>query len=169
MACSPGTKVGYGLRVYCLLSRSVRTRILPCWAFRNMRSFSHSSFVSLQCSRACTVTHASPRMLYYSTIRIAVKDVVPALKPKARRFNLVEQRSRVARTWPALLKYDISASIFAEESWCFFLTFAVGVCVLLLQDLLQSCARGGRRRVEDMCYERRRAEACVVGHSVLLL
>ena len=34
------------------------------------------------------------------------------------------------------------------------------VCVLL-QDLLQSCARGGRRRVEDMCYERRRAEACV--------
>jgi hypothetical protein len=36
-----------------------------------------------------------------------------------------------------------------------------GVCVLLLQDLLQSCARGGRRRVEDMCYERRRAEACV--------
>jgi hypothetical protein len=34
-------------------------------------------------------------------------------------------------------------------------------CVLLLQDLLQSCARGGRRRVEDMCYERRRAEACV--------
>jgi hypothetical protein len=33
--------------------------------------------------------------------------------------------------------------------------------VLLLQDLLQSCARGGRRRVEDMCYERRRAEACV--------
>jgi hypothetical protein len=34
-------------------------------------------------------------------------------------------------------------------------------CVLLLQDLLQSCSRGGRRRVEDMCYERRRAEACV--------
>ena len=34
------------------------------------------------------------------------------------------------------------------------------VC-LLLQDLLQSCSRGGRRRVEDMCYERRRAEACV--------
>jgi hypothetical protein len=27
------------------------------------------------------------------------------------------------------------------------------VCVLLLQDLLQSCSRGGRRRVEDMCYE----------------
>ena len=35
------------------------------------------------------------------------------------------------------------------------------VCVLLLQDLLQSCSRGGRRRVEDMCYERRRVEACV--------
>jgi hypothetical protein len=35
------------------------------------------------------------------------------------------------------------------------------VCVLLLQDLLQSCSSGGRRRVEDRCYERRRAEACV--------
>ena len=36
------------------------------------------------------------------------------------------------------------------------------MCVcLLLQDLLQSCSRGGRRRVEDMFYERRRAEACV--------
>ena len=34
------------------------------------------------------------------------------------------------------------------------------VCVLLLQDLLQSCSRGVRI-VEDMCYERRRAEACV--------
>ena len=28
-------------------------------------------------------------------------------------------------------------------------------CVILLQDLLQSCSRGGRRRVEDMCYESR--------------
>jgi len=37
----------------------------------------------------------------------------------------------------------------------------VFVCALLLQDLLQSCSRGGGRRVEDMCYERRRAEACV--------
>ncbi len=36
------------------------------------------------------------------------------------------------------------------------------VCVLLLQDLLQSCARGGRRRVEDMCYERRRADGVLV-------
>ncbi len=32
---------------------------------------------------------------------------------------------------------------------------------LLLQYLTQSCARGGRRIVEDMCYEIRRAEACV--------
>jgi hypothetical protein len=36
------------------------------------------------------------------------------------------------------------------------------LCVcLLLQCLIQSCARGGRRIVEDMCYEIRRAEACV--------
>jgi hypothetical protein len=34
------------------------------------------------------------------------------------------------------------------------------VC-LLLQYLIQSCWRGGRRIVEDMCYEIRRAEACV--------
>jgi hypothetical protein len=32
---------------------------------------------------------------------------------------------------------------------------------LLLQYLIQSCAREGRRIVEDMCYEIRRAEACV--------
>ncbi len=41
------------------------------------------------------------------------------------------------------------------------LAMLVVMCVLLLQDLLQSCACGGGRRVEDMCYERRRAEACV--------
>jgi hypothetical protein len=38
------------------------------------------------------------------------------------------------------------------------------VCVfipLLLQYLLQSCSRGRRGIVEDMCYERRRAEARV--------
>jgi hypothetical protein len=34
------------------------------------------------------------------------------------------------------------------------------VC-LLLQYLLQSCSRGRRGIVEDMCYDRRRAEACV--------
>jgi hypothetical protein len=34
------------------------------------------------------------------------------------------------------------------------------VC-LLLQDLLQSCSLGGGGIVEDMCYERRRAEALV--------
>jgi hypothetical protein len=34
-------------------------------------------------------------------------------------------------------------------------------CCLLLQDLLQSCVRGGRGAVEDMRYEVRRAEAGV--------
>ena len=38
---------------------------------------------------------------------------------------------------------------------------AVPGCCLLLQYLIQSCARGGRRIVEDMYYEIRRAEACV--------
>jgi hypothetical protein len=36
-----------------------------------------------------------------------------------------------------------------------------GCVCLLLQYLIQSCARAGRRIVEDMCYEIRRAEACV--------
>jgi hypothetical protein len=40
--------------------------------------------------------------------------------------------------------------------------FHADLCVcLLLQYLIQSCARGGRRIVEDMCYEIRRAETCV--------
>jgi hypothetical protein len=42
-----------------------------------------------------------------------------------------------------------------------FIGYDVMCVCLLLQDLLQSCARGGRRIVEDMCYEIRRAEACV--------
>ncbi len=36
----------------------------------------------------------------------------------------------------------------------------LGVC-LLLQYLLQSCSRGGGGGMEDMCYERLRAEAGV--------
>jgi hypothetical protein len=40
----------------------------------------------------------------------------------------------------------------------------ISVCVcLLLQYLLQSCSRGRGGIVEDMCYERRRAEACLCG------
>ena len=38
--------------------------------------------------------------------------------------------------------------------------FSCVVLCLLLQYLLQSCSRGGRGIVEDMCYARRRAEAC---------
>jgi hypothetical protein len=37
---------------------------------------------------------------------------------------------------------------------------ALRVCYLL-KYLLKRCSRGGRGIVEDMCYERRRAEACV--------
>ena len=47
------------------------------------------------------------------------------------------------------------------DLFCFFLQYLVPCCCLLLQYLIQSCARGGRRIVEDMCYEIRRAEACV--------
>jgi hypothetical protein len=48
-----------------------------------------------------------------------------------------------------------------ERAGCIF-DQSVYMCVcLLLQYLIQSCWRGGRRIVEDMCYEIRRAEACV--------
>ena len=42
------------------------------------------------------------------------------------------------------------------------------VC-LLLQYLLQRCSRGGRGIVEDMCYERRRAEAWWTDHGLVSL
>jgi hypothetical protein len=51
---------------------------------------------------------------------------------------------------------------------CFRARRAVGIrqnselCVFYYyRTYLQSCSRGGGRRVEDMCYERRRAEDCV--------
>jgi hypothetical protein len=46
---------------------------------------------------------------------------------------------------------------------CYYATVTLPQCVcLLLQDLVQSCLRGGGGGIwEDMCYERRRAEACV--------
>jgi hypothetical protein len=51
--------------------------------------------------------------------------------------------------------------LFLQEQIKGIIIMCVEVCVLLLQDLLQSCSRGGRRRVEDMCYERRR-RVCVL-------
>jgi hypothetical protein len=53
--------------------------------------------------------------------------------------------------------------ITAGPSTKLFACLRVCVCVcLLLQDLVQSCLRGGGGGIwEDMCYERRRAEACV--------
>ena len=52
--------------------------------------------------------------------------------------------------------YNESQPVWTSLTGC-----RVLVCVLLLQDLVQSCSRGGGRMVEDMCCERRRAEACV--------
>jgi hypothetical protein len=45
---------------------------------------------------------------------------------------------------------------------CRLVCLCVFMCVcLLLQDLVQSCLHWGGGIWEDMCYERRRAEACV--------
>jgi hypothetical protein len=62
-----------------------------------------------------------------------------------------------------MLKTGASFLLSANSAASFssLINLLVCVCVLLLQDLLKSCSRGGRRRVEDMCYERRRAWACV--------
>jgi len=62
-------------------------------------------------------------------------------------------RPRYVQPIPAYMRrISIGMPNFGKPKLC--------VC-LLLQDLLQSCARWGRRIVEDMCYEIRRAEACV--------
>ena len=39
--------------------------------------------------------------------------------------------------------------------------YTVCVCVYYCRTYYKAVRGGGRRRVEDMCYERRRAEACV--------
>ena len=36
-----------------------------------------------------------------------------------------------------------------------------GVCVYYCRTYYKAVRGGGRRRVDDMCYDRRRAEACV--------
>jgi hypothetical protein len=68
------------------------------------------------------------------------------------------QRSSAASRSRALLGGQAQPSRLHDA----FHTKVKTVC-LLLQYLIQSCAhaRGGRRIVEDMCYEIRRAEACV--------
>ena len=37
----------------------------------------------------------------------------------------------------------------------------LGVCVYFCRTYYKAVRGGGRRRVDDMCYDRRRAEACV--------
>ncbi len=41
------------------------------------------------------------------------------------------------------------------------LDFGEGVCVYYYRTYYKAVRGGGRRRVDDMCYDRRRAEACV--------
>jgi hypothetical protein len=89
----------------------------------------------------------------------AVRDrVAPRRAPAVdgTRQGRLRQRAagavEVRRTHRAL-RVDTANNIFwrrKEECVCLF-----------LQYLIQSCARGGRRILKDMCYEIRRAEACV--------
>jgi hypothetical protein len=67
--------------------------------------------------------------------------------------GVVQELLRAHRAaWPEAIMHD------PMRTFC---RLFAAVCVLLLQDLLQSYSRGGGGRVEDMCYEIRRAEACV--------
>jgi len=63
------------------------------------------------------------------------------------------------------LSFSLSLFLSLSQALSLSLSSRIGrcdVCVcLLLQSLLQTCSHGGRGIVEDMCYERRRAEACV--------
>jgi hypothetical protein len=82
--------------------------------------------------------------------------------------NPVPARNLLSFQSPSLLRRRFAVSDFtnifispletkpnnAEAGWA-------TCCCLLLQYLIQSCARGGRRTVEDMCYEIQRAGACV--------
>ncbi len=49
----------------------------------------------------------------------------------------------------------------SESSECPHANSCVCVCVYYCRTYYKAVRGGGRRRVEDMCYERRRAEACV--------
>ena len=105
-------------------------------------------------TRACRGYPSSKHVC--STARLTARP--HALRPCARLPRGCHFNSRGSVHWSG---YDATA---LDSSWVLRVygdLECVCVCVLLLQDLLQSCARGGRRRVEDMCYERRRAEACV--------
>jgi hypothetical protein len=61
-----------------------------------------------------------------------------------------------------LLLWRARECVFIREMMLFLVLDSVtSAPQCILQYLIQSCARGGRWTVEDMCYEIRRAEACV--------
>jgi hypothetical protein len=69
------------------------------------------------------------------------------------------------------MRYDVLITVVPCSTVCVYYRVVpfivcncfIKACVcLLLQDLVQSCLNGGGGGIwEDMCYERRRAEACV--------
>ncbi len=47
------------------------------------------------------------------------------------------------------------------DEWVVSKNFEILVCVFITAGPIKRCVRGGRGTVKDMCYEVRRAEACV--------
>ena len=67
-------------------------------------------------------------------------------------------------SWPVARASAPAPRVFTLKDALKFISMAdlgLPLTKVIRSTVLQSCARGGRRRVEDMCYERRRAEACV--------
>ena len=90
-----------------------------------------------------------------AALSLAMCELRPSMSTSTWKVPGVSQRSYMGGTPAASIWHWGLPSIKMSIS-------PLGVCVcLLLQYLLQSCSRGGRGIMEDMCYERRRAEALV--------
>ncbi len=66
-----------------------------------------------------------------------------------------------AEVSPARSRAYPAAELFRVISFYTFIHFNVYVCVYYCRTYYKAVRGGGRRRVEDMCYDIRRAEACV--------
>jgi len=76
-----------------------------------------------------------------------------------RRQDCTELNSTICVQYGSFPQVNFPRKLYRDRNvWSIFI--CVCVC-LLLHDLVQSCLRGEGGILEDMCYERRRAEASV--------